>query len=96
MSKYLKGFIIGMFVIVVGFVLTVLIMASVNNRSFTEEIKSWGETEQSTEIPDNVIEDDLTGEEDTEGEETNADEGTDTETQAVITLFNGNINLKIA
>lgn len=53
----LKGFLIGLTVIAVVFVLTVLIMASCNGRSFPDEIKSWGAKEEQT-LPDESTEND--------------------------------------
>lgn len=41
MSKGFKGFLIGLFVLVIAFVVTVLIMASIHGVSFVEEIQSW-------------------------------------------------------
>lgn len=45
MSKKTKiaiaGFVIGLIVLILAFVITVLIMSSVNGRSFDQEILSW-------------------------------------------------------
>ena len=41
MSKGLKGFLIGLFALVLIFIITVLIMASVHGVNFVEEIQSW-------------------------------------------------------
>ena len=57
MNKGLKGFLFGLFVLVVGFVLTVLVMGSINNRSFIDEIKSWGDSSQESVIEDETTED---------------------------------------
>lgn len=52
MSKGFKGFIIGLFVLGITFVLTVLTMSSVHKTTFIDEIKSWGNTEKQEVIQD--------------------------------------------
>ncbi len=44
--KYLKIIVISLFVVGLIFVSAVSIMASEHKKSFTEEIKSWGESQQ--------------------------------------------------
>lgn len=39
------GFITGLIILAIAFVITVLIMASINGRSFDQEILSWIKTE---------------------------------------------------
>lgn len=53
MSKYLKGFLIGLFGLVVVFCMGVLISGSIRGNNFVDEIKSWGDTaeEQVVEAP---------------------------------------------
>lgn len=52
MSKYFKGFLIGVFGLAVTFCLVVLVMGSIRGHNFIEEIKSWDNSEQQQEIPD--------------------------------------------
>ena len=53
MSRGIKGLLTGIFVLAVGFILTVLIMSSIHKTTFVDEIKSWGNTEQQQEVPEN-------------------------------------------
>ena len=46
-KKVLLGVLISLFVIAVAFVITVLVMASVHDVSFVEEIKSWFDVAES-------------------------------------------------
>lgn len=80
MKKGLIGFLIGLIIIVVGFVSTVLVMASVNDRTFTGEIKSWFEDEKVVEIPEDELP------EVNDGDESETDEGVETEPTAIITI----------
>jgi hypothetical protein len=70
MSKQMKGFLFGTFVLVVLFFIVVSIMGACNGRNFVDEMKSWG-----TQVEDTTG-DDTTG--DTTGDE-NDDTSTDEE-----------------
>ena len=57
MKKYIIGFIGGLLILAVVFCITVLVMGSLHDKSFTDEIKSWGETEEQETIPGTERED---------------------------------------
>lgn len=92
MSKQLRGFLIGIFGLAIVFVLTVLVMGSVNGRNFVDEIKSWGDSMQEEVVDpgDNTL---------TEGEnsdnEVEDNVENETQTTAVITIMSNN-DFKIA
>lgn len=93
MSKYVKGFLIGIFGLAVVFVLTVLVMGSINGRNFSDEIKSWGDSKQ-----EEVVEpedDTLTEEGENSDAELENNVGNETQTTAVITIMSNN-DFKIA
>ena len=90
MSKGLKGFLIGLFVIVVGFVLGVLISSSVHNTTFVDEIGSWFKGEETATLPD----EENTGNDDVHTEV--EDDIQDVTTTSIITITNDNISLKVA
>ena len=95
MNKYLKGFIFGILGLAVVFCLTVLIMGSINNRNFVDEIKSWGQTEEETVTPDNENTDTGEGTEEGTDEGTQTESGTGVETTAFITVMSNN-NFRVA
>lgn len=80
MKKGVIGFIVGLLIVAVVFVCTVLVMSSINNRTFTEEIKSWGQKEEKV-IEEDVVEDNVDS-----GTEENPEVENGTETTAMITL----------
>ena len=73
----IKGFVIGVFVLALIFVITVLIMASCNGRSFTEEISSWG---QEQTLPEDTNTD---KEQDSNNEQTEQDIVLDAQQQTI-------------
>lgn len=75
MKKGIIGFLTGLFVLAVGFCLTVLIMASANNRNFVDEIKSWGESQNEQVLPDDELPEDI-----------ETETGNETETTAIILI----------
>ncbi len=87
MSKGLKGFLIGLFVIVVAFVLIVLIMASVNKNTFVSEIKSWFPADKEQTSDKDVVPDADAG--------SNDNTGSGTEVAAVIVVEENDIKLKL-
>ncbi len=85
MSKQFKGFLWGMFILIVAFFITVSIMGAVNNRNFVEEIKSWGDSEQQEIVDDTT--NDNTSDEEGSSEETDGEEQTPESTEAVYEGF---------
>lgn len=53
MKKFILGFISTLLLLAMIFCITVLIMASVNNRTFTGEIKSWSSKQEKVVTDDN-------------------------------------------
>ena len=74
MNKGFKGFLIGLLVLVAGFFITSLSMASVDGHSIVDEWKSW--------FPQEQIEETIETEEDTTEDEVVVEEETTEEEQA--------------
>lgn len=56
MSKTVVGIILSLIILALVFVVTVLILGSVHNLSFVEEIKSWFDTAENAEpVVENTI-----------------------------------------
>jgi hypothetical protein len=98
LSKSLKGFLVGIFVLVVVFVLTVLIMASVHDTSFGAEISSWFNTkeEQEEQVDTDTTEKGTTEDDNSFHTEIEPDKVVVTEDSVITVENNGKINLKIA
>jgi len=57
MNKGFKGFLIGLLVIVAGFFITSLCLASVNNHSVVDEWKSWFPKEEAEVVVEDTAND---------------------------------------